>query len=322
MKTNGKKNTKVILLMAYGCPNRPDDILPYYTDVRRGRPPEEHLLQELEERYKAIGSKTPLLRITLQQAKKLEERLGVKTFVGMKHWSPYIKDAVLDIAQYGAKEIVALALTPQYSRMSVGDYKNRLQTAIEEIDPGLRITLIERWGDNPLYIDSLAKRIDANIKQLQDPSYNAVEVIFTAHSLPIRILSSGDPYYEELLFTASLVANKLNLPNWRLAFQSAGRTGDAWLGPDILEELTKLSLTRTKQVVVAPIGFVADNLEILYDLDIQAAEIAKDLGLVFKRIPTANATSRFIDALEDVVRPYLASPQRAEYIPAVVNQGS
>jgi len=298
--------SQALLLLAYGCPKTLDDIEAYYTDVRRGHPPDAVQLKELQDRYKAIGGKTPLLDITRLQAKLLEQRLGIKTYIGMKHWHPYIAEAVKQISHDGIKQIVAIVLAPHYSMMSIGDYETRLKHAIAEIDPTIQVTLIKHWGDDAIFIDSLCQRLEATRKEFPSPQWDAIEVVFTAHSLPIKILEMGDPYQKELLQTSTLAAEQLKIPHWRLSFQSAGRTRDTWLGPDILQELKALGAKGIHQVVVAPIGFTTDNLEILYDLDIQAGEVAKELGIIFKRIPSANATPRFIDALAHVAGPFLS----------------
>lgn len=306
MYNNNTVTSQAILLMAYGSPETANDIAAYYTDIRRGNPPDDQLLLELNNRYAAIGGKTPLLAITKKQAMLLEKRLGITVYIGMKHWHPYISETVEQIAKSKAKQITALVLAPHYSRMSIGDYANRLKKAVEESAPLLKVTLIERWGDNPVFVDSLCRRINASLKKFPKPDWNEIQVLFTAHSLPVKILESGDPYQKELLATARLVAEQLHLPQWRQVFQSAGRTRDSWLGPDILTELRSLAAKGTRQVLVAPIGFTTDNLEILYDLDVQAAEVARTLGITFERIPSANVTKRFIDALQTVVAPYIS----------------
>lgn len=297
--------THAVLLLAYGTPEKPEDIAAYYTDVRRGNPPDAPLLKELQDRYAAIGGTTPLRKITEEQAKQLEKRLGIPVYIGMKHWHPYIKETVEQLAKAGIKKIVALVLAPHYSIMSIGDYKNRLSKAILETNSSIEFTLIEHWGDNPVFIDSVCQRVDATRKEFPTPDFNEIEVVFTAHSLPIKILGMGDPYQKQLMQTSELAAKRLRLPHWRMAFQSAGRTRDTWFGPDILTELKTLADEKKRQVLIAPIGFTTDNLEILYDLDIQAAQVAKDLKLIFKRIPCANATEPFIDALENVVTPFI-----------------
>jgi len=306
MKSRIMNNSQALLFLAYGSPDTSDDIEAYYTDIRHGHPPDAAALKVLQERYAAIGGKTPLLDITLKQAKLLEQRLGIKTYVGMKHWHPYIQEAVEQLASVGIKRIIALVMAPHYSVMSIGDYKARLYQTIAEIDSNIQVTFIERWGNNPVFIDSLSQRIETTRKKFPHPYWGDIEVIFTAHSLPIKILEVGDPYQNELIQTSKLAAAQLKIPQWRLSFQSAGRTRDTWLGPDILKELQTIADKGRKQVLVAPIGFTTDNLEILYDLDIQAAEVAKELGLTFKRIPSANTTARFMDALQDVIEPFVS----------------
>lgn len=300
------KIPKAILFLAYGTPENANDIKAYYTDIRRGNPPEAAQLKELQDRYAMIGGKTPLLQITREQAKLLEQRLGIKTYVGMKHWHPYIHETIKQIDNENISQIIAIAMTPHYSSMSIGDYRNRLQKAIDKVNPAMRFQMKERWGDNSIFIDSICQRIEATRKKFPVPSYDEIEVIFTAHSLPIKILESGDPYQKELIQTSNLAAKELRLPRWRQAFQSAGRTRDTWLGPDILQELQKLASEGSKQVLIAPIGFTTDNLEILYDLDIQAATKARELEIIFKRIDCANTTPRFIDALEDIIKPLIS----------------
>lgn len=291
--------------MAYGSPTTLDDVEAYYTDIRRGRPPTPELLEALEGRYVAIGGKTNLLDITLQQAKGLEERSGIKTYIGMKHWHPYIRETIGEIAKSGARQIVALGLAPHYSAMSIGDYIARVEKAIAEVDPSIHVTFIKGWGDDPQFIKSVRERAEAMCNEFSVPSWDTTEVVFTAHSLPTDILKIDDPYVDELKETAQLVADQLHLPHWRLAFQSAGRTAHTWIGPDILEVLPTIKDTSRRQVLVAPIGFTADHLEILYDLDIEAATLAKQLDLELKRIPSANATPAFIDALAHVIEPFV-----------------
>lgn len=305
-KSKTTNNSQAILLLAYGCPETPDDIESYYTDIRHGHPPDAAQLKELQDRYAAIGGKTPLLEITLELKKRLEKRLGLKVYIGMKHWHPYIPEAVQQISRDGIKKIVALVLAPHYSIMSIGDYYSRLKQSITEINPSLQLTLIKHWGDNAIFIDSLCQRIESTRNKFLNPEWDDIEVVFTAHSLPIKILEMDDPYQKELLQTSKLAAAQLNIPHWRLSFQSAGRTRDTWFGPDILQELQTLAAKGVHQVLDAPIGFTTDNLEILYDLDIQAADMAGELGITFKRIPSANVTPRFIDALEDVIEPFLS----------------
>ncbi len=296
---------QALFLLAYGTPETAKDIEPYYTDIRHGHPPEAAQLYELQKRYQAIGGKTPLLTITREQARLLEQKLNIPVFIGMKHWHPYIADTVKNFTKKGITDIIALVLAPHYSIMSIGDYEKKLNLAIDTINPEIRVLFIKQWGDNPIFIDSLCQRIEETRKTFPCPDVADIEVVFTAHSLPIKILAMNDPYKNQLFQTCKLVAKKLRISHWRLSFQSAGRTRDTWLGPDILQEMKNISDSGIRQVLIAPIGFTTDNLEILYDLDIQARDAAKKAGLVLKRIPSANTTSRFIDALVNVITPYL-----------------
>ncbi len=320
MKKESALSHSAVLLMAYGSPTRLDDVEAYYTDIRRGRPPTPELLEALKSRYIAIGGKTNLLDITLQQAKGLEHRLGIRTYVGMKHWHPYIHETISEIAKSNVREIVALGLAPHYSAMSIGDYGTRVKKAIAEVDPRIHVTFIKGWGEDPQFIKSVRQRVEAMRNEFSAPTWDVTEVVFTAHSLPIDILTADDPYVDELKETAHLVADQLHLPHWRLAFQSAGRTTHTWIGPNILELLPTIKDTGRRQVLVAPVGFTADHLEILYDLDIEAAALAKQLDLEFKRIPSANATPAFIEALAHVIEPFVSTS--SSWVPHTPAAGS
>ena len=299
-------SSKAILLMAYGSPETLEDVKSYYTDVRRGNPPDDFLLDQLKKRYIAVGGKTPLLSLTLKQAGLLQKKIGIKTYVGMKHWHPYIKETVDKMIKDGVREIVGLVLAPHYSVMSIADYEKRLSNALSCYKIDIKTTFIKHWGNNKIFIDSICERVKQSLSEFPVSDFGSVIVVFTAHSLPKKIIHSGDPYKKELEETCDLVVKKLGIPHFRFAFQSAGKTRDEWLGPDILQELYDLSKTKYKQILIVPIGFTTDNLEILYDLDIQALHEAKKLNLNLKRISSANTTVRFIQALEDVVCPFLS----------------
>lgn len=294
-----------VLLMAYGTPNSLDDVEAYYTDIRGGRKPFPELRQELRARYERIGGRTPLLEITLAQARGVEAALGkdVRVYVGMKHWHPYIAQAVEDIARNEHARVIALALAPHYSRFSIDGYSQRVRAAMEHVGAQWDIRFVESWNDEPLYIASVAERME-DTRRAFDQTWDDTHVIFTAHSLPERILQGNDPYPKELLETSELVATRLGLKRngWRFAYQSAGRTGEKWLGPDILDTLDAVAAESHHRVMIAPIGFVADHLEILYDIDIECAERAHNLGIEMRRIPSANATPTFVSAVAEVVR--------------------
>lgn len=301
-----------ILLMAYGTPQTLDEIEPYYTDIRRGHKPSPELLHELTERYKRVGGRTPLLEITQAQANALQNVLGenFRVYIGMKHWKPWIAQVVEQITAAGHEHVVAIALAPHYSRFSIEGYIERVRAAMQANDSHFDISFVESWNDHPLYIASLVERMTQTLPQFHTDDWRDVHVIFSAHSLPERILKGGDPYPQELIETCELVAEQLGLTKeqWRFAYQSAGRTGEKWLGPDILEALDTAAAFGHRKIMSAPIGFVSDHLEILYDIDVEAMERAKQLEVELHRIPSANATPTFIAALADLVHTQVREP--------------
>jgi protoporphyrin/coproporphyrin ferrochelatase len=279
-----------VVLMAYGSPSTADDIRPYFEDIRGGRPVSDEAVAELAERYRRIGGRSPLDEVTEAQRAALERELGIPVFVGMKHWRPRIAEAVERALDGGATRIVGVVLAPHYSRMSVGEYRERLETALEGRDAEL--VLVESWHDDPAFVDVVADRVRGT----------DAWVVFTAHSLPERILAGGDPYRDQLLETSRLVAERAGLgERWSFAFQSASATGEPWLGPDILDELERLSGQGEDEVLVAPVGFVSDHLEILWDLDIEAHEKAQELGVQLERTDSLNDDAGFISALAGIV---------------------
>ncbi len=301
--TRGGRDTGV-LLMAYGTPETLDDVPAYYTHIRGGRAPSPALVEELKERYRAIGGRSPLLEITRAQAEGLSSQLGLPVYVGMRHWHPYIADTVARMAADGIRQAVALALAPQYSRLSVELY---LQAAREAAAPaGLTLLEVRHWHDHPLFLDHLASRVREALARFPAAERDQVHGLFTAHSLPTRILQWDDPYPRQLEETAAAVAARAGIVRWHFAYQSAGRTPEPWLGPDILTRLRELAEQGVRRVVVCPVGFVADHLEVLYDVDVEARHVAAELGLHLERTASPNADPTFVAALADVVRQRLA----------------
>jgi protoporphyrin/coproporphyrin ferrochelatase len=278
-----------VVLMAYGSPSSAEDVRPYLEDVRRGRRVSEGAVAALAERYRRIGGRSPLDEVTEAQRAALERELGLPVFVGMKHWRPRIAEAVDAALDGGASRVIGVVLTPHYSRMSVGEYRERLEEALAE---RAELVLVESWHDDPVFIGVLAERVRGT----------DAWVVFTAHSLPERILADGDPYREQVLETSRLVAERAGLERWSFAFQSASATGESWLGPDVLEELERLAGEGVQKVLVAPVGFVSDHLEILWDLDVEARGKAGELGLELARIESLNDDPGFIRALARIVR--------------------
>jgi ferrochelatase len=277
-----------VILMAYGSPERVEDIPAYFSDIRGGRPVRQEAVDALAERYRRIGGISPLNRITEAQRSGLEQLTGLSVYVGMKHWHPRIHEAVERALGDGAEQIVGLVLAPHYSGISIGGYRERLE---ESLDGRAQLAFVESWYDHDPYVDLLAERVRGT----------DAHVVFTAHSLPERILDEGDPYRDQLLVTSQLVAERAGVSSWSFAFQSESPTGEPWLGPDILVELERLHARGVPKVLVAPVGFVSDHLEILWDLDIQAREKAAELGVELNRIESLNADPEFIRALADLV---------------------
>jgi ferrochelatase len=296
-----------VLLMAYGGPRSLEEVEPYYTDIREGRPPSPAALRELIERYRKIGGPSLLPEITRRQAEALQGILdaqepGVfRVYVGMKHWHPFIAETVRKIAEDGIETVIGLVLAPHYSGMSIGGYEDRLMRAREAAGAGFEVRVIRSWYDDPSFVDFLAANLSETLTGW-DPSDGTTRVFFTAHSLPERILAEGDPYRGELLDSSKLVAAGAGVRDWEFAFQSASDTGEPWLGPDILDRLEAFAGEGGRRAVVAPIGFVADHLEVQFDVDIECQERARELGVELRRIASPNDDPRFIEALAGVVR--------------------
>jgi ferrochelatase len=278
-----------VIVMAYGSPATAEDVPAYLADIREGKPVSEGAIEELAERYRRIGGRSPLDEITERQRTALERELGLPVLVGMKHWRPRIAEAVEAGLAGGADTLVGLVLAPHYSRLSIAGYQERLEQALQG---RAELVFVESWHDHEPFLDVLAGRVRG---------FDG-HVVFTAHSLPERILAAGDPYRDQLLETSRLVAERAGLDEWSFAFQSASSTGEPWLGPDILEELDRLAANGVRHVLVCPVGFVSDHLEILWDLDVEAREKAAELGLGLERIDSLNDDPAFIRALAELVR--------------------
>jgi ferrochelatase len=292
-----KRPPTAVILMAYGSPDRLEDIPAYLDDVRGGRPAREEAVATLTDHYRRIGGSSPLNEITEAQAAALARELGIPVHVGMKHWDPRIADAVARALDGGAERLIGLVLAPHYSRISIGGYRERLEEALAG---RAGLVFVESWHDHAPFLDVVADRVRGT----------DAHVVFTAHSLPERILAEGDPYRDQLLETSSLVAERAGIESWSFAFQSESQTGEPWLGPDILAELESLHEQGARDVLVAPVGFVSDHLEILWDLDVEAREKAAELGLSFARIESLNTDPAFVRALADLVRQASAAEER------------
>jgi protoporphyrin/coproporphyrin ferrochelatase len=289
---------EAVVLMAYGSPGTIEDIRPYLEDIREGRTVSQAAVDDLTERYRRIGGRSPLDDVTERQRDALERELGLAVYVGMKHWRPRIAEAVEAALDGGAELLVGIVLAPHYSALSIAGYRERLENAVAG---RAKVRFVESWHDHEPFIDVLADRIRGT----------DAHVVFTAHSLPERILAMGDPYRDQLLETSRLTATRAGVEQWSFAFQSASPTGEPWLGPDILEELDALHARGVPKVLLAPVGFVSDHLEILWDLDVLARERAAELGLELDRIESLNDDPAFIRAVAELVRLTLRVPSPA-----------
>jgi len=279
-----------VVLMAYGSPERVSDVPAYYADIRGGRAIAPEHLADLVERYRRLGieDSNPLNEITERTRAALSERTGLPVYTGMKHWTPHIADAAEEAIAEGADRIAGLVLAPHYSRLSIDGYRAQLERAV---DRRAELTFIDSWHDQPLFIDVLASKVRGT----------DAHVVFTAHSLPARILEEGDPYEDQLLETSRLVAEAAGVRDWSFSFQSESPTGEPWLGPDILDHLAALHADGVEQVLVCPVGFVSDHLEIRWDIDVEAQEKADALGMRLERIDMPNDDAAFISALAAIV---------------------
>jgi protoporphyrin/coproporphyrin ferrochelatase len=277
--------------MAYGSPERIADVPAYYADIRGGRPIAPEHLEDLVARYRRLGIEdaNPLNAITEATRAALERELGLPVLTGMKHWTPRIADAVERALAGGAQTLVGLVLAPHYSRLSIGGYRRLLDEAVAG---RADIVFVDSWHDDPGFVALLADRVRGT----------DAHVVFTAHSLPARILDEGDPYRDQLLETAGLVAREAGVEDWSFSFQSESPTGEPWLGPDILDHLTELHAQGIDNVLVCPIGFVSDHLEIRWDIDIEAQKRAAELGMRLARIEMPNDDPRFVRVLAEIVR--------------------
>jgi protoporphyrin/coproporphyrin ferrochelatase len=291
---------QAVVLMAYGSPERLADVPAYYADIRGGRPIASEHLADLVERYRRLGveGSSPLNAITEETRAALEDELGLPVFTGMKHWTPRIADAADRAISSGAEQIAGLVLAPHYSALSIAGYREQLEDAL---DGRAELRFVDSWHDEPGFVELLADRVRGT----------GAHVVFTAHSLPERILKAGDPYRDQLLETSRLVAEAADLGSWSFSFQSESPTGEPWLGPDILDHLKSLQRQGVEHVLVCPVGFVSDHLEIRWDLDVEAQEKAADLGLRLERIDMPNADPRFVRTLGEIVRRTLSVPSSA-----------
>ncbi|MGM9927207.1 MAG: ferrochelatase [Bacillus sp. (in: firmicutes)] len=297
-----------LLVMAYGTPYKEEDIEPYYTHIRHGRTPSPEMLQDLKNRYQAIGGISPLAKITEQQAKSLEKRLNelqdeveFKAYLGLKHIAPFVEDTVKQMKEDGIEEAISIVLAPHFSTFSIKSYNGRAKATAEEIG-GLSISSVESWYDEPKFIQYWVDRVKETVEQMSDEEKSNFVLIVSAHSLPEKILKMGDPYAEQLRKTGQLIAEGAQITNWELGWQSAGNTPEPWLGPDV-QDLTRDLYEEHgyKAFIYTPVGFVSDHLEVLYDNDYECKVVTDELGVSYYRPEMPNTHEDFIDAMATVV---------------------
>ncbi|HEY8864988.1 MAG TPA: ferrochelatase [Candidatus Dormibacteraeota bacterium] len=286
-----------VLCMAYGSPSSEAEIEDYYTHIRGGRKPSAEALEELKGRYRAIGG-SPLTGITRAQAKAIGDRLGLPAFAGMKHAPPFIADAAGEAERAGIQRLVGIPLAPHFAEMSLGAYQHSLEKAWHG-----ELVFVRGFHDHPAFIRAVQQLLAESLSDSWPD-----RLFFTAHSLPARIVTEGDGYFDRLLESCRLVEAGMKLPEWEFAFQSASTTGEPWLGPDLLAAIER---SGARDVLVCPIGFVADHLEILYDLDVEAQEFARSRGIKIRRTASFNTMPEFIDAMAEVVSDAIRRQVRA-----------
>lgn len=297
-----------LLVMAYGTPYHLDDLERYYTHIRHGRKPSPEMIEDLRNRYEAIGGISPLAKITLEQARKLEEHLNqiqndieFKMYLGLKHIEPFIEDAVKQMHEDGIQEAVSIVLAPHFSTFSVKSYNGRAKEEADKLG-GLTITSIDSWYNEPKFIDYWVDRLKQIYQQMPQEEKENAMLIVSAHSLPEKILQFGDPYPSQLQETAELIATKAGIKNYAIGWQSAGNTPEPWLGPDVQDLTRELAKKHQyKAFVYAPVGFVAEHLEVLYDNDHECKIVTDEVGASYYRPEMPNAQPEFIEAITSVI---------------------
>jgi protoporphyrin/coproporphyrin ferrochelatase len=292
--------------MAYGAPASLDEIPGYLADIRAGRATPHAVVEEITGNYRAIGGRSPLLDVTCGQVDALAKKLGngYRCYIGMRHWSPWIEEVVGRMVEDGVTDAVGLVLAPQFSALSVAKYQQRVVDGLELYRGRIAFEQIPSYHDAPGLIEAFAARVAEGLSRWPEDERDGVQVVFTAHSLPERVLANGDPYGAQCQETARLVAERagLDIERWSWSYQSAGRTPEPWAGPDLDEHLAALAARGIRDVVVVPVGFVSDHVEILFDIDVRARAVADELGLRLERPPALNDDPVFIAALADLVR--------------------
>jgi len=295
-----------VLVMAYGGPDSVDEIPGYLADIRSGRPTPRAVLEEITANYRSIGGRSPLLEVSRRQVDALAERLGdrYRCYLGMRHWSPWIEEVVGEMVEEGITHAVGLVLAPHFSAMSVARYQQSVADGLDLYRGRIEFEHVASYHDAPGLVEAFAGRVAEGLARWPEGERDSVHVVFSAHSLPERVLATGDPYGEQCLETARLVADRAGLPaeRWSWSFQSAGRMPERWAGPDLPDHLEELAARDVRGIVVVPVGFVSDHVELLFDLDVRAAQVAEGLGIHLERPPALNDDPVFVEALAELVR--------------------
>ncbi len=302
---------RAALILAYGTPGSVDRMKCYLSDIRGGRPMSDEFVKEFQHRYSLIGG-SPLTTLTYDQAKKtgtlLQQRgHDIAVYVGMRHWSPWIKDAIGQMYLHGVEEAVGIVMAPHFSKMSIGKYWAKIDEAQHMHGTNIKFSYVDSWYRQPKFLQALESRVRAGLEKFPPEVRHKVKVVFTAHSLPERLIKMGDPYDNELKDNARIIAGRLGDIDWMFSYQSAAETGEPWLGPQIEDVVVDLAKEGYKHVLVAPIGFVCDHVEILYDIDIEARQIAEAHGLQLERIESMNSAPLFIEAVTDAILEKIAA---------------
>jgi len=295
-----------VILLAFGGADSPEAIEPFMTNLMGGRKPPAELVAKIKERYALIGGKSPLPMITRLQAQALELYLNdsdadFKVVVGMLHWHPFIAKALDELVQAGVKKLVAVSLAPFYSRVSTGAYEAEMKRVLAETGTGVDVVFAGSWYNHPMFISAIADKVEEGFKKFPEDRWRDVQVIFSAHSLPVSHIKDGDPYVKQFETTVAGVVRELGLTNWRIAYQSKGGGQGEWLGPPVEAVMDELAAAGHREVLVVPAGFVSDHIETLYDIDIAQKRHAESLGMVFRRTDSLNTSPKFIETLAAVV---------------------
>jgi protoporphyrin/coproporphyrin ferrochelatase len=303
-----------VLIMAYGGPNSLEEIPGYLADIRSGRPTSPAVLEEITHNYRRIGGKSPLLEISQQQVAAVAERLDparFRCYLGMRHWAPWIEEVVGQMIEDGIRQAVSLVLAPHYSKLSVAKYQEKIRDGLAMVRGHIDFHHVDSYHDAPGLIEAFANRVDEALGRWPEAERDSVHVVFSAHSLPVRILKMGDPYDSQLRETARLVAEKAGLPpeRWSWSYQSAGRSPEPWLGPQLEEHIPKLAAQGITNVVSVPVGFVSDHVEILFDIDIEAQAVANEYGVRLERPPALNTDPLFIETLARLIEESITNNQ-------------